>query len=95
MAEKPTPKELIAFREITSASKQIMEVFRYFRIKRDEILAKKLILSKRELWHYVTDKQFTYAIEELTEMGYIEKIKTPAGWRLLERGDEYLKQLER
>ena len=81
--------------ELTSTAKKIMEVFRYFRIKRDEILSTKMILSKRELWHYVTDKQFTQAIEELIEMGYIEKIKTPEGWRLLERGDEYLKELER
>jgi hypothetical protein len=49
MTEKLAPKELITFREITSASKKIMEVFRYFRIKRDEILSTNLILSKREL----------------------------------------------
>ena len=93
MTEKLTPKELITFREITSTSKKIMEVFRYFRIKRDEILSTKLILSKRELWQDVTDKHFTHAIEELIGMGYIAKIKTPAGWRLLERGAEYLNQV--
>jgi hypothetical protein len=93
MIEKLAPKELITFREITSTSKKIMEVFRYFKIKRDEILSTKLILSKRELWQDVTDKHFTYAIEELIEMGYIAKISTPAGWRLLERGAEYLNQV--
>ena len=56
MTEKLAPKELITFRKITSASKKIMEVFRYFRIKRDEILSTNLILSKRELWQAVTDK---------------------------------------
>jgi len=95
MTEKLAPKELLTFREITSTSKKIMGVFRYFRIKRDEILSTKLILSKRELWQNVTDKHFTHAIEELIEMGYIAKIETPAGLRLLEAGDEYLKQLER
>src|SRR5208337_5219970 len=94
MTEKLAPKELITFREITSTSKKIMEIFRYFRIKKNEYLSIKLILSKRELWQDVTDNHFTHAIEELIEMGYIAKITNPAGWRLLEAGDEYLTQLE-
>ena len=52
-------------------------------------------LNRKELLEGKGFRSEDYAIEELTEMGYIEKIKTPAGWRLLERGDEYLKQLER
>jgi len=80
--------------ELTSTAKKIMEVFRYFRIKRDEILSTKMILSKRELWQDVTDEHFTHAIAELMGMGYLAKIKSPEGLRLLEAGDDYLKQIE-
>lgn len=93
MTEKPVAKELIACREISFTSKKIMDVFRYFKIKRDEILSIKLLLGKKELWQDVTDRHFTYAIEELMEMGYMAKIRTPARWRLLERWAEYLKQV--
>ena len=81
--------------DLTSTAKKIMEVFWYFRIRKNEYLSTKLISSKRELWQDVTDKHFTHAIEELIEMGYIAKIENPAGWKLLEAGDHYLKQLER
>jgi hypothetical protein len=79
--------------ELTSTAKKIMEVFRYFRIKRDDILSTKLLLSKRHLWRDIEEEELTHAIEELTGLGYIAKIEFPEGWRLLERGAEYLKEL--
>jgi hypothetical protein len=78
----------------TSTAKKIMEVFRYFRIRKNECLALKLLLSKRHLWREVEEEEFNDAIEELIEKGYIGKREAPEGWRLLEAGDEYLKQLE-
>ena len=81
--------------DLTSAAKKIMEVFRYFRIKQDEFLSMKLLLSKRELWQNVEEEQFQGSLEELIEKGFIGKKQDPHGWRLLEKGDEYIKQLQR
>ena len=78
----------------TSTAKKIMEVFLYFRIKKDEYLSVKLLLGKRHLWREVEEEDFNKAIEELIEKGYIARMETPESWRLLEAGDEYLKQLE-
>jgi hypothetical protein len=50
-------------------------------------------LSKRHLWRDIEEEELTHAIEELTGLGYIAKIEFPEGWRLLERGAEYLKEL--
>jgi hypothetical protein len=79
---------------ITSTARKIMEVFRYFRIRKNECLSIKLLLSKRHLWRDIEEDAFSQAMGELMELGYIKKIESPAGWRLLEAGDEYLKQLE-
>ena len=78
----------------TSTAKKIMEVFRYFRIRKTEYLSLKLLLSKRHLWRDIEEEEFNQAMSELMELGYIEKMESPAGWRLLEAGDDYLKQLE-
>lgn len=78
----------------TSTAKKIMEVFLYFRIRKDEYLSVKLLLSKRHLWREVEEEEFNGAIEDLIEKGYIARMEAPEGWRLIEAGDEYLKQLE-
>lgn len=75
----------------TTTAKKIMEVFRYFRIRKDEYLSIKLLQSKRHLWRDIEEDEFGQAMDELIELGYIEKMDRPEGWRLLEAGDEYLK----
>jgi len=72
-----------------------MEVFRYFRIKQDDILSTKLLLTKRHLWRDIEEEQFSEAIEELIAIGYIAKVENPHGWRLLELGAECIRGLER
>jgi len=79
----------------TSTARKIMEVFRYFRTRKNEYLALKLLLSKRSLWRDIKDEQFNESIEKLIEKGYIARMESPTGWRLLGAGDAYLKQLER
>jgi len=81
--------------DITSTAKKIMEVFRYFRIKKDEYLSIKLLSSKRHLWRDIGEEQFSKAIEELMGLDYIARIDYPAGWRLRERGSELIKQPEK
>lgn len=81
--------------DLTSIAKKIMEVFRYFRIRQDEYLSVRLLQSKRNLWRDVEEEQFNEAIEELKERGYIGKMETPDGWKLLEPGAGYSKSLER
>jgi hypothetical protein len=80
-------------RELTSTAKKIMGVFRYFRVKKDEYLSVKLILSKRHLWRDIEEEEFNEAVDGLIKLGYIERIENPAGWKLLEAGDDYLRQL--
>ena len=72
-----------------------MEVFGYFRIKKDDSLSTKLLLSKRHLWRDIEEEQFTEAIEELIGRGYIGRLESPEGWRLREARAEYLKQIEK
>ena len=72
-----------------------MEVFRYFRIKKDDSISTKLLLSKRHLWRDIEEEQFKDAIDELIRRGYIGKLDAPEGWRLLQEGAEYLKDLEK
>ena len=79
-------------RELTSVAKKIMEVFRYFRIKKDEYLSAKLLLNKRHLWRDIGEEEFNEAVGGLIRLRYIERIERPEGWRLLEAGGEYLKQ---
>jgi len=80
--------------DLTSTAKKIMEVFRYFKIKRDDYLSVKLVSSKRHLWRDIDDETFNDAIDALIEKGYIYKMEDSAGWRLLAPGEEYLKQPE-
>ena len=81
--------------DLTSTAKKIMEVFRYFRIKKDDYLSVKLVSSKRHLWRDIDDETFNDAIDALIEKGYIGKMEDSAGWRLLAPGEEHLKQLGR
>lgn len=78
----------------TSTARKIMEVFRYFRIKKNEYISLKLLLSKKHLWKDIEEAEFNQGVGDLIELGYIGRIANPEGWRLLEAGDEYLKQLE-
>ena len=80
---------------LTSTAKKIMEVFRYFRIKQDDILSTKLLLTKRHLWRDIEEEQFSEAIEELIGRGYLSRRENSAGWKLLELGYQYIKSLER
>ena len=80
-------------RELTSTAKKIMELFRYFRIKQGEYLSVKLIRSKQYLWKDIEEEEFNEAVNYLVHLGYIERIENPVGWKLLERGDDNLKQL--
>ena len=79
---------------ITSTARKIMEVFRYFRIKKNGYISLKLLLSKKHLWKDIEEAEFNQGVGDLIDLGYIERIENPLGWRLLEAGDEYLKQLE-
>jgi hypothetical protein len=81
--------------ELTSTAKKIMEVFRYFRIKKDDYLSVKLVLSRRYLWQDIDDQTFNDALNELILRGYVGAMEEPLGWRLLEQGAEYINQLER
>jgi len=80
--------------ELTSTSKKIMEVFRYFKVRHGEYLSIKLLQSKRGLWRDIEEEQFSDAIEELVGAGYISHLEAPAGWKLTEQGYQYLKSLE-
>ena len=82
-----------AMGELSSTAKKIMGVFRYFRIKKDEYLSVKLILSKKHLWKDIEEEEFNEAVDDLIQLGYIERIENPEGWKLLEAGDDNLKQL--
>jgi hypothetical protein len=79
--------------ELTSTAKKIMELFRYFRAKKNEYLSVKLLLSKRHLWRDIEEEEFNQAGDDLIKLGYLEKIQNPVGWKLLEAGDNYLKHL--
>ena len=79
--------------ELTSTARKIMELFRYFRVKKGEYLSLKLIQSKQHLWKNVEEEEFNEAIDDLIQLGYIERIENPAGWKLLEAGEDNLKQL--
>lgn len=81
--------------ELTSTAKKIMEVFRYFRIKKEEYLSIKLLLCKRHLWRDIEEEEFNQAVEELIELRYIRKLEDPEGWALTDAGDEYIKRLGR
>ena len=81
--------------ELTSTAKKIMEVFQYVRIQTGDYLSTKILLTRRHLWRDIEEETFTDAIGELMERGYIARIENPEGWRLLEAGAEYLKELDR
>jgi len=98
--ENDIPMELLGIErkkrtttELTSTAKKIMELFRYFRIKKGEYLSVKLIRSKQHLWKDIEEEEFNEAVDDLIQLGYIERIENPEGWKLLEAGDDNLKQL--
>ncbi len=78
----------------TSTARTIMEVYRYFRIKKGEYISLKLLLSRKHLWKDIEEAEFNQSVGDLIKLGYIGRIENPEGWRLLGAGDEYLKQLE-
>ena len=66
----------------TSTARKIIEVFRCCRIKKDDILSAKLLMSKRHLWREIDGETFTDAIGELMEWG------SPRGTEVLGLGAE-------
>jgi len=70
-----------------------MELFRYFRGKKGEYLSVKLIRSKQHLWKNIEEEEFNEAVDDLIQLGYIERIENRKGGKLLEAGDDNLKQL--
>jgi len=93
MAMQRIERERRTTTELTSTAKKIMELFRYFRVKKGEYLSVKLIRSKQHLWRDIEEEEFNEAVNYLIHLGYIERIENPAGWKLLEAGDDDLKQL--
>lgn len=79
--------------ELASTARKIMELFRYFRVKKGEYLSLRLIRSKQHLWKDIEEVEFNEAVNYLVHLGYIERIENPVGWKLLEAGDDDLKQL--
>jgi hypothetical protein len=80
--------------ELTSTAKKIMEVFRYLRIRKDDYLSVKLVLSRRHLWRDIDDETFNDAMGELTERGYVSTMEEQLGWKLVGAGEEYVKQIK-
>lgn len=78
--------------ELTSVAVKILDVFKYFRVKKDGFLSTKLLLSKAHLWRDIDEETFDRAVDELLERGYIrESMERMPGFFLTEIGDDYLK----
>jgi len=52
-------------RNLTFVARRIMEVFRYFRSKKNEYLSARLLLSKRRLWRDIDEEAFNEAVGDL------------------------------
>lgn len=81
--------------DLTATAKQIMEVFRYFKVKGGDTLALKLFLTRKHLWRDLEEQEVQDALGELIQKGYIVEMEDPSGWKLLEPGAQYLKSLKR
>jgi len=78
--------------ELTSTALKIMNVFKYFRVKKNGFLSAKLLLDKAHLWRDIDESAFERAINELLEGSYIrESMERMPGFFLTETGDDYLK----
>ena len=78
--------------DLTSTASRIMELCRYFRLKKGGYLSVKLLHSKRHLWQDVEEEDVDAAIDELVEKGFLREKDSKYGWRLLEAGENYLNQ---
>jgi hypothetical protein len=77
--------------ELTSVARKILNVFKYFRVKKDGFLSTKLLLSKAHLWRDIDEETFDRAIDELLEKGYIRKsMERMPGFFQTEIGHDYL-----
>jgi hypothetical protein len=80
--------------EPTSVAIKILNVFKYFRVKKDGFLSIKLLLGKAHLWRDIDEETFDRAVDELLEKGYIrESMERMPGFFLTEVGADYLKNL--
>ena len=82
-------------RELTSVARKIMEVFRYFKIRENDTLSLKRMLTRKYLWSDLDEEEFKDTLKELIREGYIAEEGESAGWRLLGNGASYLKQTKR
>ena len=81
--------------DLTATAKQIMDLFRYFKIGTGDTMSLKLLLTRKHLWKDLEEQEVQDALNELIQRDYITAIEDPAGWRLLEAGDQYIKSLKR
>jgi hypothetical protein len=81
--------------ELTATAKKIMELFQYVRIKQGDILSFKLFQARKHLWKDLEQEEVLDALRELIQKGLVEETQDPAGWRLLEAGEQYIKRLKR
>jgi len=81
--------------ELTSTAVKIMNVFKYFRVRKNGFLSTRLLLSKAHLWRDVDEETFDRSVEELLERGYIkENMEKTPGFFLTEIGDDHLKNIK-
>ena len=77
--------------ELTSVAIKIMNVFKYFLVKKDGFLPIKLLMSKANLWRDIDKETFDRAINELLEKGYLrESTVKMLGYFQTETGHEYV-----
>jgi hypothetical protein len=81
--------------DLTTTAKKIMEVFRYFKIRENDTLSLKRMLTRKYLWSDLEEEEFKDALKELIMKGYIADAEEPTGWRLLGIGASHLKQPKR
>jgi hypothetical protein len=81
--------------ELTATAKKIMELFQYVRIKQGDILSFKLFQARKHLWKDLEQEEVLDALRELIQKGLVEETQDPAGWRLLEGGEQYIRSLKR
>lgn len=81
--------------DLTTTAKQIMEVFRYFKINQGDTLSLKKFLTRKHLWNDLEEEEVQDALGELIQLGYIAETEDPSGWMLQEAGAQYIKSLKR
>lgn len=75
---------------MNETSKKIMEVFREFRVGKNEFFPIQSLMSRVNDWDRGHKDSFDESIVELIKEGYIKESKRPIGYILTEKGYEYL-----